>query len=272
MSKILYFLQVLIVTYLLFGLWLYMDQRHHIYHPNPMPVQKEQLPGFVEKTIRTEDGVTLHAWLHPGKPTLVYFQGNSGNSGEKYRNVKPFIDKGWGVLLAPYRGYGGNPGKPSEENFYMDAEASLGLIQKMHTSCIVIFGRSLGSTVATYIARKYNAAALILISPLTSVPEVAQSYYPIYPVKWLTSDKFNSFDRINLVNMPLLIMHGTDDHVVPYSHGLRLYEHAMKPKKLITLENKDHNDISNEVISKAVFEFTKPYIKHCPKTKLKNRS
>lgn len=267
MSKLIYLLQVLLITYILFGLWLYIDQSNHLYHPNSAPIDAAQLPGFEAKTVKTHDNLKLRAWYHKGSPTLVYFHGNSGNAGSRYPNIKPFIDKGWGVLIVPYRGYGGNPGKPSEDDFYLDAELSLRLVHKSNKSCTVLFGRSLGSGVATYIARKYHAASLVLISPFTSVPDVAADYYPIYPVHTLAHERFNSLARINLINMPLLVMHGTDDRVVPYRLGFKLFKNAHDPKKFITLDNKGHNDLSNQNIAKAVFQFTKPFLNGCHKRK-----
>lgn len=263
MQRIAYFLQVGLLVYILFGLWLYFNQRNELYHPNTTKVMPKDLPGFETRYVRTDDNLTLTAWMHPGSPLLLYFQGNSGNSADRLEEIQPYVDNGWGVLLVPYRGYGGNPGEPTEKHLYEDAEATLKLVHNVAPECTVLMGRSMGSGVATYIARKYKAASLILQSPFTSVADVAAYYYPIYPVEFLLSDKFDNYGRIHLINMPLLIMHGTEDTTVPYMQGTELYEHALQPKKIITFHGNDHNDMPSKEVAQDVFNFTETYLKRC---------
>jgi fermentation-respiration switch protein FrsA (DUF1100 family) len=186
---------------------------------------------------RSADGLRLLAWYHApptdSSPVLVYFHGNAGHIGHRADRARPYIDAGFGVLLVEYRGYGGNPGRPTEDGLYADARAAVDFLtqQDVAPDRMVLYGESLGTAVAVQIARERDCAALVLEAPFTSVAAVAQSRYWMFPVRHLVVDKFDSLAKIGTLRCPLFVMHGEADGVVPIRFGRQLYEAAKEPKE-----------------------------------------
>ncbi|MBA2651344.1 MAG: alpha/beta hydrolase [Tatlockia sp.] len=244
--------------FFLLTLFMYLFQRQLIYFPSkeiPSP-QLFQAKDMHEIELKTADGLRLIAWYKPAfanQPTLLFLHGNAGHIGHRMPLIREFLSAGFGVLLLEYRGYGGNEGKPTEAGFYMDARAAMLFLaqQGLASKKIVLYGESLGTAVATKMASEFPVCALILQSPFTSLPAVARYHYP-----WIfitPQDKYNSLVLIPSLKMPLLIFHGKDDQIVPYSQGLELYNQANEPKKMISIENRGHifevSDFIDEVRS-----------------------
>ena len=195
----------LLVAYGIVCLGVLFFQNHLIYAPskiaNPAP-SKMGLSQFQAIHIKAKDGLPLQAWWAPpqaGKPVIVYFHGNAGNIADRAITMQAYLKQGYGILLPEYRGYAGNPGKPSEAHFYADAKTALQFVQSQHIPmhCIVIYGESLGTGVATQMALNYpNAAALVLQSPLSSLGEVGRVHYPFLPVHWLLRERYDNAAKI----------------------------------------------------------------------------
>lgn len=243
--------QLVTVTFFVFlflMLTIYVFQRHLIYFPaKEMPSrQLFHAEDMQEIKIPTEDGLFLTSWYKAAmlnQPTLLYLHGNGGHIGFRMSLVRQFLRQGFGVLLLEYRGYSGNPGKPSEQGLYKDGRAGMQFLQQQGISphSVVVYGESLGTGVATQIAKEYPICALVLQSPFTSLPAVARYHYPwIFIPPW---DKFDSLGRISSIKAPLLILHGKQDDVVPYVQGQSLFKQANEPKRFISFENKDHNNL-----------------------------
>ncbi|MEP3051993.1 MAG: alpha/beta hydrolase [Erythrobacter sp.] len=198
----------------------------------PAPQQRAPLPvNFEEIVLQTSDDLGLRSFYRPaaaGLPTLVYFHGNASTLSAALISNAPFDEAGFGQLLVEYRGYGGNPGSPGEEGFYLDGEAALGWLadQGIESSETVIIGNSIGSGVASEMALRHDPAALILIAPFTSLPDVAAQNFWWLPVHALVKDKFKTKEKLGELDMPVLIQHGTADNLIPHSHGKRLSEIA----------------------------------------------
>ena len=245
------FTQTIKVIVLLLSILLvltYSFQRQLIYFPNP---QKPLLIDFEagdmkDVSLHTKDNLTLNSWYKPAatnKPTVLFLHGNGGNIGYRMPIARQFINAGFGVLLLEYRGYGGNKGHPTEQGLYEDGETALHFLEQQGVSPakLALYGESLGSGVATKLATKNSYCALILQSPFTSLTDTAHYHYPWLPLKpW---DQYNSLDRIKSIHSPLLIMHGTDDHLVPYEEGLTLFNAGLQPKKMLTYKGYDHNNL-----------------------------
>ncbi len=204
--------------------------------------------------IDTEDGERLHAWFIPTERTtgaartVLFFQGNAGNKATRIPLARELSTAGYNVLLVDYRGYGQSTGQLSEEGLYADAMASWRFLvneRRIPPGDIVIFGRSLGGGLATWLATQVNARALLLESTFTSVPDVAAHHYPFLPVRWLSRFQFDSLSRIAEIDMPVHIIHGRTDEVVPFEHGKRLH-HAAREPKTFTATGDRHNRISKE--------------------------
>jgi len=232
---------------------LFFFQRSLLYFPDQQSAGDPQSYGLdtaeVVK-IPVEEGIELTSWYIPPKtdkhPVMVLFHGNAGDIGDRAHKARFYHDFGMGVFLVEYRGYAGNPGKPTEKGLYADGKASIEyLIRKRQVSAqrLIIYGESLGTGTATEMMLFYDAAALVLETPFTSIGSVAQSLYPIVPVKFLLWDKFDNAKKIKKIQSPLLILHGTADETVPYVEGQRLYSTAIEPKELVSIEGGIHNNL-----------------------------
>jgi uncharacterized protein len=217
---------------------LYVFQRQLLYHPDrtrPELRGLEQL-GVRETTLSTDDGLSLLSWYlpaRPGRPVIAYFHGNGGHIGYRVERLLRFAREGYGVLMPEYRGYGGNPGAPTEEGFYADGRAALAFLDREGVTAnrLVLYGESLGSGVAVQLATRHEIAGLILEAPLTSVAEVAQCHFPYVPAARLVTDRFDSLSRIGKVRAPILVLHGEGDRVVPVRFGYALLDAAPEPKE-----------------------------------------
>jgi uncharacterized protein len=216
--------------------------------------------------IKTPDGLELLAWYRPpptpDAPLLLYYHGNAGHIGSRADRVKPYLDAGYGVLLPEYRGYGGNPGRPTEEGLYTDARAALGFLagEGVSPGHIVCYGESLGTAVAVQMATERGCGALVLEAPFTSVAAVAQSRYPIFPVKALVLDKFDSLAKVGGLRCPLFVMHGERDRIVPIRYGRALFSAAPEPKEAKWFPEATHVDFEDFGGSAAVLDFLKRHL------------
>lgn len=245
---------------------LYVIQRELIYHPAQTlgTPAASGMPEMRPVEVTTADGVTLVSWYAPArarKPTIVYFQGNAGNIGGRGFKVRPYLDAGFGVLLAGYRGYGGNPGNPTEEGLYADGRAQLAFLagQGITPAQWVLYGESLGSGIAVQMAAEQAAktpvAAVVLESPFTSMGDAAASHYPFVPARTLVRDRFESLDKIGHIRAPLFVTHGEDDAVVPVELGKRLFEAAAPPKEGHWIAGAGHNDLFDHGTAARVIDF-----------------
>jgi fermentation-respiration switch protein FrsA (DUF1100 family) len=152
---------------------------------------------------------------------------------------------GLAVLLFDYRGYGGNPGSPSEEGLAADARAALEYLAgrpEVDPGRVVYLGESLGAAVALRLAVERPPAALVLRSPFASLAEVGRRHYPVLPVSLLLRDRYDSAALVGRLTAPLLVVAGSRDRIVPASHSRRLFAAAPEPKRLVVLDGADHND------------------------------
>jgi fermentation-respiration switch protein FrsA (DUF1100 family) len=249
-------------------LFLFFNQRGFIYYPGKelMTLAEAGVPEMQVITVLPE-GMTesIQGWYgrpsDPSKPVLLYFHGNGGGIDIRTGRIKPLLEQGYGVLLAEYRGYGGNPGKPTEKGLYADAEAYFKWLttqELINEDRIVVYGESLGTGVATYLASKHwNIRGVILDAPFTALTDVAQASMWIVPMKFLMLDRYSSIKRIQSVNSPLLIMHGARDRVVPVRLGKKLFAAANEPKEFKLFPTGGHSDLYEFGAGEAVVEFLK---------------
>lgn len=205
--------------------------------------------------------LTLLTWFQKPKnnnPILIYFHGNSFDIGERAYRIERYINKGWGILLLSWRYYSGNKGKPTENNLYIDGQAAIDWVKKntdYHKTNIVLYGESLGCVVAAELGLQDKFKSIILEAPFTSITNIGQKKYPIYPVKYLTLDKFDNLSKIEKILSPLLIIHEKKDEVIAYDHSLKLFEKASSPKKHVCVDEAMHNNLYDYNIGKEVINF-----------------
>jgi len=197
-----------------------------------------------------------------GSKTIVYFHGNGGHIGYRGGKVRPYLDAGYGMLLVSYRGYGGNPGSPTEDGLYADGHAAMAFLaeQGVAPGQTVVYGESLGTGVAVQIALDQARAgtpveAVVLEAPFTSTVDAGSNHYPWLPVRWLMKDRFDSLSKIAGIQAPLLIIHGGRDRVVPFRQGKALYAEAVAPKESLWIPDADHNDLEAYCANEKVLEF-----------------
>ncbi len=239
------------------GMFLGME-KYVIYVPERAIDLTPQSEGLAYEDIwfPATDGVKLHGWLVPApgaRVTLVWFHGNAGNISHRVDNIKylhrylhrPQLPN---IFIFDYRGYGKSAGSLSdlsEEATYHDADGALTYLagrQDLAQTQLVYFGRSLGAAIAVEMARRHAPAGLILETPFTSIKDMARVVLPFLPVGSLLRTKYDSLSRMQAIRVPLLVLHGDRDDVVPYEQGRRLFEAANPPKTFYTIRGARHND------------------------------
>ncbi|MBT5264118.1 MAG: alpha/beta hydrolase [Rhodospirillaceae bacterium] len=249
-------LKALIVGILLYSLLvaaLFTFQRRIIFPANTSLPDKVQagVSDFSEVRVTTADGLNLLGWYRPApesRPVVVIFHGNAGHIGHRGYKARGLADAGYGVLLASYRGYGGNPGRPSESGLIADGRAWLDHLEHegIAARSIILYGESLGTGVAVSMAAERETGAIVLEAPFTSILEIARKRYWFVPVAWLLKDPFDSMARIAKVTAPLLILHGERDDLIPVTHGRQLFVAATEPKTLKLYADSGHNDVFDD--------------------------
>jgi fermentation-respiration switch protein FrsA (DUF1100 family) len=247
---------------------LYLFQRSVLYHPDPNRPEPAQFGvGEMEAvTLKTEDGLDLLAWWRPpgagDAPVMVFFHGNAGHIGYRGEKMRPYLRRGWGVLLVAWRGYSGNAGSPTEEGLYADGRAALAFLdgRGVRPSRRVAYGESLGAAVAVELARRTRFGAVVLEAPFTSVADVAQKMYPIFPVRLLVRDRFATIDKIGEMRSPLLVVHGEADKLIPVGHGRRLHDAAPEPKSVYVVPGGGHNNLHSLGISDQISAFVEKHL------------
>ncbi len=238
--------------YLVIIAFVYYSQSSLIYYPN-MPGRNliatpEQI-GLKYQNVQlvTADGVNLHGWFIPSNHaigTVVFFHGNAGNISHRLESIDVFNGLNLNVFIIDYRGYGKSEGKVTEKGTYRDAEAAwiyLTETRSISTNKIIIFGRSLGASIATWLASKKTPAALIIESGFTSIPSIAKRIYPYLPVRWLTHFKYDTKSYVKNLSSPVLVVHSKNDEIIPFDEGLELFNAAPKNKQFLEMRG-GHND------------------------------
>ncbi len=242
---------ILAISWLALCIGLYLLQRRFIYHGRAArpDLAATGLRGVEERQLATADGLSLLAWYRPpaeGRPVALFLHGNAGDLASRAPRVGQFAAAGWGALLVEWRGFGANPGRPSEQGLTLDAEAGYAALRALGIppGRIVIWGESLGTAVAVRLAQAHPAKALVLEAPFTTMAEMARRSYPFVPVNLLLKDRFESLTRIADLAMPLLVIHGADDALIPPEMGLRLVAAApVAVKRYVRLPGADHNNL-----------------------------
>ena len=251
MKIVRWMLGIAVAMYVLLVVGMFAFQRSLLYFPSHEYVTLAEAhanKALRELPVRTADGIDLKGWDAPatGKPfTLVFFHGNGDSLYGDAEVPDPYIASGYGFLIAEYRGYSGLPGKPTEAGLYADGRAYLfGLMaQGVKSENIILMGHSLGTGVAVQLAGEFHVGGVILLAPYLSIPKMAQIHYPFLPVKLIALDKFDNEKKIGGVHVPVLIVNGTADEIIPASQGKRLYELANEPSEFHSLPGRGHNDI-----------------------------
>ncbi len=222
-------------------------QRRLIYFPDTAAPAPD--PRAEEVAVQTADGLRLTATLvRPTGPdravAVLVTHGNAGHRGHRMPLAAALAGAGFTVLVAGYRGYGGNPGSPSEEGLIEDARAALAHLATAGFSPgrIIYFGESLGAAVAARLAVEQAPAALVLRSPFTDLAAVGGTHYPWLPVRLLLRDRFPVVEHVANLDVPTVVVYGTADSIVPAEQSRAVAERAAGPTTVVVVNGADHND------------------------------
>ena len=201
-------------------------------------------------TFKTEDNVTLTSWFAPAtdpqKPLLLFFMGDTGALSDRAGEFLPYLQHGYGMLLLGYRGFNGNGGVPSEKGLYSDARAAVSWLKSHEYPLqrIVFYGHSLGTGIAVEMAVEYpTALSVVLEAPYTTLPDTVQLSTPGMQANWFMTDKYDNISKIAKITIPLLIIQGTGDEVIPVSQGKALYKAAKGPKQAHFIPDAGHMNL-----------------------------
>jgi hypothetical protein len=244
-------LLILASGYALIVVVIYLMQGRMLYLPDQPGRELVATPAdagmtYEDVSIETADGVKLHGWFVPGPSSrvLLFFHGNAGNISHRLESIRQFHQLGLSVLIIDYRGYGQSKGRAGENGLYLDAEAAWRYVTRTRgvvPNNVVLFGRSLGASVAAWLAARHEPLALIVESSFTSVPDIAREIYPWLPVRWLSRLRHATVDYVRDVRCPVLVIHSRDDEIIPFHHGEAILAAAPEPRSFLQLSG-SHNE------------------------------
>ncbi len=236
--------------------------RYFIYIPDRTRVAPNEagLTGVEEIVFKTADGTKLIAWYLPAKaakPTLLYFTGNSGNVANRAGKIRTIASSGYGVFMLNYRRYGGSEGRPTEARNAADAVSAYDCLrgQGVAPGDIVAYGESLGTAVATRLSLQREVQALVLEAPFTSAVDVGKLMWKGFPLGVIMVDQYRTIDRIGEVGVPLFIVHGGRDAIIPLDLARRVYHAANEPKSMVVVAQAGHNDLFERGAFEKVYGF-----------------
>ena len=243
---------ILVSAYIILVGYFFFRQSDYVYFPDyPERVVSADptsigLP-YENISFVTADGVKVAGWFIPAgssRGVLLFCHGNAGNISHRLDFIQLFHELGLDVFIFDYRGYGQSEGKPTEQGTYNDVEAAWRYLtdeRQISPGQIIVFGRSLGGAVASWLAQNHMPGMLILQSTFTSLADVGAKHYPFLPVRLLLRARYSTAQYLDKVNCPVLICHSRNDELIPFSHGRQLFEIAGEPRKFLELSG-SHNE------------------------------
>lgn len=244
-------------------------EHSRVYHPTRRleATGAELGRPFEDVFFKTSDGVELNAWFFPadegsprGKIVILNCHGNGGNISHRLGLYRALLETGAAVFSFDYRGYGKSHGRPGEEGTYRDAQAAYHWLRQKGYAAkdIIVYGESLGGGIASELCLREETGGLILQSTFTSLPEIGAELYPLLPVRWMGSIKYDTRSKLPRLKIPVLVMHSRDDDLIGYRHSARNFEAANEPKFSCELEG-GHNDPAWEApeFEKTIEKFLK---------------
>ncbi len=256
------FIISIVLIYLLLLIFLYFYQGKLLYHPNVNSYTEvnDLIPKIEKVTIATSDNHHLLGWFHKkdfSKKTILFLHGNAGSLGNRIYKLNHFENFDLNFLILAWRGFSGNSGKPNEKGLYDDAKSAVNWLKSngINEEKIILYGESLGTAVAIEIAQNKKFAGIVLESPFTSMLEMGKKYYSFFPVSLLLKDRYESINKIKNINIPILVMHGKKDRIVPFEMGNKIYDSANSPKFYYFPEYDDHMIDYNKLLIEKLKSF-----------------
>lgn len=244
-------LTIAVSVYLVLVLMFYMLQGRMVFLSNLPGRALTASPSdigldYEDVSLATRDNEVLHGWYIPATDpvgVVLFFHGNAGNISHRLDSIEIFQELDLDVLIIDYRGYGQSSGSTSEQGTYLDAQTAWDYLvnsRDIAPGNIVIFGRSLGGAVASWLAARTTPGAVILESCFTSGPDMGGRLYPFLPVRLITRLKYPVKEHVKQVSSPVLIIHSQQDEIIPFDMGQSVFAAAPEPKEMLVLSG-DHN-------------------------------
>jgi fermentation-respiration switch protein FrsA (DUF1100 family) len=250
MSSLLpYGIGILVLVYALWGLGLLVMQSRLLYQPmREVSFTPAKLGlDFEDVAFESADGIRLTGWHIPARDaryTLLFCHGNGGNVMHVLDLLKLFCELGLSCFVFDYRGYGHSAGRPTEAGTYLDAQAAYDwLIREKHVppEHVILYGHSLGGSIAACLAGRVRCAALVVESAFTSLPDIGARLFPYMPVRLFARFRYDTQEYLRRARCPVMVIHSRDDRLVPFRFGVRLFEAAPEPKRFVETRG-GHND------------------------------
>jgi fermentation-respiration switch protein FrsA (DUF1100 family) len=257
-----------LVLYFMQPVFLYSPVREVLYTPGELGLDFEKV------VFKSEDGLMLSGWYIPANNselTVLFCHGNGGNMMHCLDTINILYNLGLNCFIFDYHGYGSSEGKPGEEGTYLDVRAAYKWLteeKKISPDDIIVFGRSLGGSIAAQLASKVKLKALIIESVFTSYVDIGRKFYPYMPVRWFARFSYRTIDYVKGVHCPVMIIHSRNDETIPFEFGLELYEAANEPKEFVEIFG-SHNDgflVSSEIYKSAWTKWLKSLKKYKSQT------
>jgi uncharacterized protein len=251
----------LLCCYIIIGVGLYFLQDLFLFHPTKLHsgYTYNFAAKFEEETLLDDEDDTIsivkfYPALGIKKGIVIYYHGNMENINHYASFAKPFTNNGYEVWMPDYPGFGKSTGVLTESKLYLQALYVASTVEKrISNDSIIIYGKSLGTGIASYVASSIKAKKLILETPYYSIPSMFACYAFIYPTNLLSKYKIPTYEYLQKVNYPIAIFHGTKDGIIPYSNAKRLEKYLKPTDKFITIGGADHINInSTEMYFKVI--------------------
>jgi fermentation-respiration switch protein FrsA (DUF1100 family) len=255
--------------YITICILLFLFQRFLIYFPDKKIILTPDQYGLAYEDVflETNDRIKIHGWLikaESARGVLLFCHGNAGNISHRIESIQFFNQLSLDVLIFDYRGFGKSEGSPDEQGTYLDAAAAWNYLietKGYHPDQIIIFGRSLGSGIAAWLAGEKHSKTVILESSFTSLPDLGAKVYPLFPVRLLSRYKYDTLKNLQHITCPILFVHSKNDEIIPYSLGYENFQNAAEPKKFLEIHG-SHNDgflASGKIYENGIQEFLSKY-------------
>ena len=222
---------------------LYAKQRALIYFPETTRVAVAQTDISIDR-----DDVVLRGWaVNPGRPDAILYFGGNGESVELNRSDFAVHFPEFSTYLMSYRGYCASDGQPYQDALFADALVIYDHVRRRHPEgSIAVIGRSLGSGVASYLSSQRPVDRLVLVTPFDSLASVGQTHYPLFPVRWLVRDRYETFRYMPHHAGPLMVIRAPNDAVIPARHTDRLIAGLPRKPEIVAFPRADHNNLSSD--------------------------
>jgi len=223
-----------------------------VFQPSPWEDRNwAQLSGLPleEVWLPVDEVVTIFGWFveaGPTSPVLLWCHGNAGNVSHRVENMRQLYQRGFSLFIFDYRGYGRSTGVPSEVGLYQDALAAYDYLihqRRIASERLILFGRSLGAAVAGEVAMKRPAPGLIVEGAFPSIQAMSDEHFWGVPARWLMDVEFNLSGKVHALHVPLLVIHGERDSIVPMALGKQVFDAAHEPKRWYVVSGAEHNDV-----------------------------